>query len=157
MSIPQGFNTISQQSRHLEVALPPRKKRRVDPKEKRTEKSVQENEHGLSYWKDSTPSRYEGISIGDLDQMVRFAESIVQDVFSVDMSIEDYPYKSYLHRLIIYSKRNQIVEVSNILWPAMCRWTIRNVNDIWCFRMQGKEEPLSGFFIKAFAQRFSVC
>ena len=41
-------------------------------------------------------------------------------------------------------------------WLPLCAWLIRNLPNLWWFRSRKEHEPLAGYLITAFAERFSV-
>jgi len=108
-------------------------------------------------FKDTSESQYGGVTKGQLRKMVRFTESIVEDVLSTNNRLDEYAYKSSITRLLLFSKKHGIREVYDKLWLPLCAWLIRNLPNLWWFRSRKEHEPLAGYLITAFAERFSVC
>ena len=112
----------------------------------------------LSSYTDDTPSRYSGVSRGQLGKMLNFKNFMIKDIKNCNAKLEEYAHKSAITRLLAFTKKNKIFEVYQPLWFELCNYMIRNFSNLWCFRdADGSKRPYSAMLMKAFSQRFSVC
>ena len=119
--------------------------------------NVSTTRKNMQTMEEPTPSAYPGIKQWQVNEMLRISDIIIQDVLVTDKDLEDYVHKSALTRLLMFSKQNNITEVQDKLWLALCKWLIRNLSALWCFRSRKQNDPMSGYLVKALSQRLGVC